>query len=270
MRELINALCLCGVSALLALPVFADPKVVPARLAALKIPTPTFDDVHERFVAIVVNESGFKSVADQDGILQSLLHGGGGRKHDRRYRGQGYGLDYTKLMRQMARHSKRTFPANSRFLTLTMAQRLRLARRQTRLNRWTSTLKLDCSDPSGWPEKKPDGTPMLSWRLFRERCQRLVETTRAVLQGKVQSYCDGRPTTWGSIWDIRKPGGALDRGWTEVHCDRPPDNPETCEQLTKLELWNSKTCARNTFWTWATIDKEAEYVERKRASEPGG
>jgi len=269
MRKLIIALCLCGVSALLSLPVSADPKVVPARLAALKFPTPTFDDLHERFVAIVVNESGFKSIADQDGMLQALLHGGGGRKSGRRYRGQGYGLDYTKLMRQMARHSKRTFPVNSKFLMLTAPQRAWLGKRQTRLNKWTSTLKLDCSEPTGWPKEKPDGTPMLPWRYFTERCQLLIETTRAILKGRVHSFCDGRPTTWGSIWDIERPGGALDRGWTEVHCDRPPDNPETCGQKTKLELWNGTTCARNTFWTWATVDKEAEYVRQERAAEPG-
>lgn len=238
---------------------------VPAHLASRVFPTPTFADVHERFMAIAANESGFKSIADQDGILRALLHGGGGRRAGRHGRGQGYGLDYTKLMRQMARHSKRTFPANSQFLLLTTAQRTWLTKRQTRQNKWASTLKLDCSEPEGWPEKKRDGSPMVSWRYgFRKRCLKLVETTRLVLQGRVRSYCDGQPTTWGSVPDIRRPGGALDQGWVEVHCDRPPDSPETCEELSRQELLNSTTCARNTFWTWMVKDKEDSSDTRSR------
>lgn len=266
------ALCLCGAALALALPVLADRDALPARVAAGRFPVPTFADVHRAFVRICGNESGMKSLADQDGILQSLLNGGGGgRREGRRYRGQGYGLDYTKLMRRMTRHSKRTFPPDSKFLLLTQPMRARLARRQTRLNKWTSTLELDCRQPAGWPKYKLDGvTPMLPWRNFEERCRLLVETTRRVLQGKVESYCDGRPVTWGSEQDITKPDGAIAKGWTEVHCDRPPDTPETCGEKTKLELWNGTTCARNTFWTWKKTDKEDNRGDEEGAAPDSG
>jgi len=239
---------------------------VSARLAAMKFPMPTFNELHEQFVHVCGNESGMKSLADQDGILQSLLHGGGGRKSGRGNRGQGYGLDYTRLMRQMAKHSKRTFPPHSKFLLLTAPQRAWLVKRRTRLNRWASTLKLDYSEPSGWPEKMLDGTAMMPWRFFQERCKGLIRSTRAILKGQVRSHCDGRPTTWGSLWDIQKPEGAIAKGWKQIHCDWPPDTPLTCGLKTKLEKWNGTTCARNTFWTWLIIDKEARNGKRKRAN----
>lgn len=271
---LILSLCLASmVVAIGAVPVRAESKVVSAFLASGRVPTPAFDDIHLAFTRIVVNESGFNSLADQDGILRALMWRGGGRKAGRDKRGQGYGLDYSKLMKRMVAHSTRTFPTNSRFLALTNSQRVLLSRRQTRQNRWTSTLRLNCSEPTGWPKTKLDGSRRMDpWRShYGKRCQRVVRSTRAFLQGKLRSHCDAQPTTWGSILDIRRPGGALESGWDEVHCDRPnPNNPdEVCDELTKEELLNSKTCARNTFWTWATEDKEAEYVRQERAAEPG-
>lgn len=265
MRKYLIALSIC---AALVAPAAADRQAISAKLAAAKFPVPTFREVHERFNAICANESGFRSLPDQDGILQALLNsGGGGRKAGRNKRGQGYGLDYTRLMRRMARHSMRTFPAGSKFLMLTDAQREWLRGRQTRLNRWTSTLKLDCSQPAGWPRHQLDGkTPMLPWRVYEDRCKALVESTAEVLKGRVRSYCDGRPTTWGNERDVQRKGGPLDQGWAEIHCDRPPDSPEVCGELTRLELWKRSTCARNTFWTWLETDKEATHGQQEVAA----
>jgi hypothetical protein len=233
---------------------------VPAWAAAGKVPTPTFSDIHLAYMRIVVNESGFKSLADQDGILQAMLWNGGGRKAGRNRHGQGYGLDYTRLMKRMASHSKRTFPPHSKFLLKTSAERALLVKRQTRLNKWTSTLQLDCSEPEGWPKKKLDGvTSMDPWGSnYGKRCRLVVETTRAFLKGKYESFCTDEPTTWGSVPDIYRPGGPRDGGWLEIHCDRPnPKNPdEDCNQLTKAELRNSKTCAKNHFWTWLKFRSE--------------
>jgi len=231
---------------------------VPARLAAAVMPVPTFDDVHRAYMRIVVNESGFKSLADQDGILQALLWRGGGRKAGRRGYGYGWGLDYRSLMKRMIAHSRRTFPPDSKFLTVTHVQRLRLEKRQTRRNRWTSTLQLDCSEPEGWPEMKRDGSRRMDpWRShYGKRCRLVVETTRAFLQGRMETHCDGDPTTWGSVSDIYRPGGAHDNDWLEISCDRPhPKNPDyDCDKLTRQQLLNSKFCAKNHFWTW--LEKE--------------
>lgn len=222
---------------------------IPAWLASSKVPTPTFKDVHRAYMRIVVNESGFKSRADQDGILQALLYGnGGGRKMARTRHGQGYGLDYTKLMYRMIRHSKRTFPANSRFLPMTTAQRAWLRSKQTRQNKWTSTMKLDCSEPAGWPEKKLDGTGMDPWAAnFGSRCRLVVASTRSFLRGEFPSNCELWPSTWGSHRDVVRRGGPLDQGWTQVNCNAPGME---CADLTKQELRNSEHCARNTFWRW--------------------
>jgi hypothetical protein len=221
----------------------------PAWLSLERIPTPTFKDVHEQYFRIAWNEAGPKNLADQDGILQSLLFAGGGRKEGRTARGQGYGLDYKKLMLRMIAHSTRTFPADSRFLLFTDAQRTRLVARQTRRNRWTSTLKLDCSEPAGWPERKLDGKPMGSFRLhYGERCQRLVETTREFLKGHIASQCDGQPTTWGAGPDITRRGGPIEEGWTEVFCHHAPS--AECAELDRRERLNSSVCAQNRFWDW--------------------
>lgn len=269
MRRLLT-LILLGL-AVSSLPVLAE--VVPAELASSRYPTPTFKELHEQYAHVCANESGLLSVPDQDGILQSLLYRGGGRKAGRKRKGQGYGLDYTLLMRQMLRHSKRTFPLNSRFLVATAARKEWIEKRRTRLNRWTSTIKLDCSEPEGWPESKLDGTPMLPWRVFEDRCKGFIRSTRAVLQGKVKSHCTGQPTTWGSVQDIIKKGGALEKGWAEIYCDRPPSTPVECDVLRyggqelRAKLWSSKTCARNTFWSWVVKDKEVENGQRERAAE---
>lgn len=267
MKKLLTALMVCGAAGILVQPANADPQSVSARLASVSYPVPTFAELHERFAALCVNESGFISIPDQDGILRAMLSsGGGGRRAGRNKRGQGYGLDYSRLMRRMARHSTRTFPADSKFLLLSDARRARLAKRQTRLNRWTSTLKLDCTEPAGWPKTKTDGSPMQQWRDYEDRCAVMVESTRAVLKGEVKSRCDGEPTTWGNEKDVEREGGPLDQGWTQIYCDRPPDTPESCAEKTRLEIWRDKTCARNTFWTWIPNDKEERDGNEKEAA----
>jgi len=233
---------------------------ISARVASAIMPVPTFADVHRAYMRIAVNESGFRSLADQDGILQALLWNGGGRKKGRNKKGHGYGLDYRLFMKRMASHSTRTFPSNSKFLVMTSAERSLLKGQQTRQNRWTSTLQLDCSEPKGWPQKKLDGSRRMDpWKShYGKRCQLVVETTRAFLKGRMRSYCDNQPTTWGSKPDIYRPGGPHENGWLEIHCDRPNlENPdEDCNMLSRAELLNSTTCARNYFWSWLEKEKD--------------
>jgi len=247
-------------------PAFADGKTMPASVAAGRLPVPTFRQLHNAYTRLTLNESGFKSRSDQEGIFRAILHGGGGRNHGRRARrGTGYGLDYTKLMARMARHSSRTFPRDSKFLVvLTPEKRARKNRLRTYQNDWTSTFKLDCSRPAGWKESVSK-----SWHGYEKRCALLVESTREVLQGKNVAHCDGPITTWGSKDDRHRQGGALDSDWHETQCDRPPqvegDPPmEECAELrakrwtdeeANRRLLNSTNCARNYFFSWLTIDE---------------
>lgn len=235
-------------------------KTILARIASGQLPVPTFDQLHEQFTRVVLHESGFKSRSDQEGILDALLYGGGGRDPERRGRGTGYGLDYAKLMARMAKHSTRTFPRGSKFLSIISPERLaRKARLRTYQNEWVSTLGRDCSQPSGWDESRSN-----SWLGYVKRCPRLFKSTREVLQGRFEPRCDGPITTWGSRDDRRREGGALDSNWHETFCDRPPmtenDPPmEKCSELrrdrwsdpeAKRELLNSTNCARNYFFSW--------------------
>ena len=235
---------------------------IPASLAAgrVTIPIPTFREVHEAFTRLVVNESGFKSEGDQEGILTALLFGGGGRDKSRTGHGTGYGLDYAKLMTRMARHSTRTFPRDSKFLVVVdskvLAHKNRLRTYQTD---WTSSLRLDCSQPIGWNEERSK-----TWLGYTKRCAELVRSTERALKGQVESYCDGPITTWGSIDDRGRSDGAIENSWRETRCDRPArlasDPPrERCEHLRETrwtdaaantELLNSTNCARNYFFSW--------------------
>jgi len=253
----------------MTLPALAAPDPLPATIPD-RAPLPTFDELHEQYARICLNESGFSNVADQDGILQALLYGGGGRRHNSR-RTDRWGLDHRKLMTRMLRHSPRTFPADSRFLPLDADGRSRHADRQTALNRWTSTFTLDCSMPAGWPIVSPDD-PAGTWTKYAQRCQDFTASTRNLLQGNTPTACDGQPTTWGSDDDVLRPGGALDSGWKEIHCDRPPDSKQTCALKSAAERWRSSSCAINTFWTWLEFDDEAAAAARrarcKRARPP--
>ena len=216
--------------------------------AARVMPTPTFSDVHKAYFRIVANEAPFYSEADHDGILRALLFGGGGR-HYRKHEpaGFGYGLNYTKLMKRMIAHSPRTFPANSKFLMFDLAERKQHRARQTPRNLWSSTLQLNCSEPSGWAQFMPN--PLQNWsKLYEKRCKFAVRSTELFLKGLKKSYCDGRPTTWGSENDTYRPGGPADSGWKEIFCDRV--SKEQCDALSPAQLLNSRVCAKNRFWSW--------------------
>lgn len=216
--------------------------------AAQTMPIPTFHDVHNAYFRIVANEAPFQSVADHDGILQSLLFGGGGRRWLRgEAPGTGFGLDYKKLMKRMIAHSPRTFPANSKFLMLDLDERKKHRARQTSRNLWSSTLQLDCSEPAGWSQFATG--PIRDWRkLYFKRCKFAVRSTELFLKGFTRSRCDGRPTTWGNDKDTYRPGGPAESGWQEIHCNRVPQ--ATCDNLSQRLLLNSKVCAKNHFWSW--------------------
>lgn len=246
---------------LVATTAFAE-VAIPASLAAGKVsvPIPLFREVHEAFTRLVLNESGFKSEADQEGILKALLFGGGGRDKSRVGVGAGYGLDYAKLMTRMAQHSTRTFPPNSKFLVVVdskvLAHKNRLRTYQTD---WTSTMRLDCFQPGGWDEGRSG-----PWVGYIKRCAELVESTARALRGELASHCDGPITTWGSHEDRGRGDGAIENSWRETHCDRPArvasDPPqESCDELREsrrinpeanIRLLNSTNCARNFFFSW--------------------
>lgn len=237
-----RAVLLFSVALLLSGNAYAE--TISAKLASASVPTPTFDDVHEQFMRIVVNESGWVSDADADGISRALVSQGGGRDHSRRGRGQGYGLDYSRLMRQMALHSTRTFPSGSKFLVFAQPWRIAKARRhRTYQNEWAATLNLDCDQPRGWQEERSG-----SWLGYIDRCAGLVRRTGEWLRGDRMSHCSGDPTTWG--------GGRLNLfdepqdDWREIYCDHPEEGRPPCDDLSLAELRNSRTCARNRFWSW--------------------
>lgn len=210
-------------------PVAADS--VPATIAMGKIPAPTFRDVHSAYVRIVANESGFTNIADMDGILRSLSYG-----IDKLS-----GIGLTRLMRRMAFHSKRTFPFNSPFLNMTSEERERLEKSKDRQNQWASTVKLDCSLPSGWT-----GDAKLWKKVYADKCKELVKVTRQFLLGELPSKCDGQPTTWGSETDSTRPGGPIKLGWKEIFCDYA----NNCKNIPIEDRYKSAVCARNRYWSW--------------------
>lgn len=254
--------CLVLVALLLmATSAFAE-MTIPASLAAGKVsvPIPTFQELHEAFTRVVLNESGFKSESDQEGILKALLFGGGGRDQSRSGKGTGYGLDYARLMTRMAQHSTRTFPRDSKFLVVVDARVLAHKNRlRTYQTDWTSTLRLDCSEPTGWNQSRSN-----TWLGYVERCAALVKSTERALKGGLESHCDGPITTWGSRDDLGRDDGAAENSWHETRCDRPArlasDPPkERCDELREqrwtnreanVKLLNSTNCARNYFFSW--------------------
>lgn len=244
----LRRLIFCGIVVLVSASGTAQ---IPADLAAgnqRKIPIPTFGELHTAYFRIVVNESGWINLADQDGILQALINCGGGRAKKKNF----YGLDPSKLMRQMVRHSTRTFPPYSKFLGLRPPQREAFKKSQTKHNGWVAHLQTSCAKPIGWPEK--------IWRSkYGKRCRKAVRTTRLFLTGKTKTRCNGKPTTWGSHEDTIRPGGPLDRGWKEIVCDRPTPE-ENCKSLSRKDRLNSTRCAQNRFWTWR--EKESSVEQR--------
>lgn len=65
---------------------------------------------------------------------------------------------------------------------------------RTRRQRWTSTMTLDCGEPSGWPPP-----PYAQWVNYRPLCEALVEEIAEVVDGEAARACPegSRPITWG-------------------------------------------------------------------------
>ena len=257
------ALCLVVVAPVAANKGTGATPAISAKLAASRLPTPSFDELHRQYMRVSLHESGWKSLADQNGILESMLFGAGGRRMGRpEGRGVGYGIIYSRLMTRMVRHSGRTFPRDSRFLdALSPGKLVRISKLRTRRNEWVSDLQLDCSEPRSW-----NMSTQGEWLGYVKRCARLRETTAAFLKGELENHCDGAPTTWGSHEDTYRPGGPVSQGWDEIRCDWPFRTIEvegeeiaSCEELraaslknpeAKRVLLNSTSCGRNRFWTW--------------------
>jgi hypothetical protein len=225
---------------------------ISARLAASKPPLPTFDEVHESFTAIVLNESGWKSVPDTIGIGNVILRHGGGRKHWRMYRGSGYGIDYLKFIRYAARVSSKVFPADSPWVQDALfwrygkrgdkAREQHIRRQKKSSNAyWTSTLKKDCSEPAHWKQTHPGK----SWLGYTKRCAALFDMTEKFLKGKLPNWCrteSGEPATprwWGGTMDPPDPE------WEELTCDEPDAD---CDEFDWREDPNNVSCARNSFY----------------------
>ena len=225
---------------------------ISASLAASKPKLPTFNDVHERFTALILNEAGWKSKGDIIGIGGVILRHGGGRNRARSYRGSGYGIDYLKFMKYAARVSAKTFPANSPWVQDALfwrygkrgpaAREHHIRRQKSSYNSyWTSTLKKDCSEPANWKKQYPD----VPWSGFTERCPALFEMTEKFLKGQMPQWCrssDGEPATpkwWGGTMDV--PGAS----WEELTCDEPDAD---CTEFDWRKDPNNVSCARNSFY----------------------
>lgn len=245
--------------------VFADGLTVSARVASARMRAPTFKELHEQYMRISLNESGWRSYGDQVGILESMLYGSGGREH---------GINRARLMLRFVQHSPRTFPRNSRFLAmLTPEKSMRSNKLRTRHNIWTSTVKLDCTQPDGWDDDKSG-----PWAGYVKRCAGLRESTRAFLRGSAHLICKGKPTTWGSEEDARRKGGPIDCGWQEISCDQDSGKIEVagkvlsgCQELREKALVSSEArrilsngigCTSNRFWNWTIVTRDRRMAMR--------
>jgi len=231
---------------------------VSARLAAEKPRLPTFDDVHERFTAIVLNESGWKSKPDIIGIGGVLVSRGGGRKAWRNYRGSGYGIDYKRFLTYAARASLKIFPVDdpwafpvmvARYNRKGAAAREHHIRRQKRAGNsyWTSTFNLNCSEPKHWAESHD-----VPWKNYEDRCDILTAKTRGFLEGDHPKWCrtfTGEPAIpqfWGCELDVPR---AEAQGWEELTCNEPDAD---CTGFDWRKDPNNVSCARNRFFRHPT------------------
>jgi len=241
---------------------------IPARLASGRsdLPTPNFKAVHLAFTRVVKNEAGWRNPADINGIGQVVLRLGGGRNTARRGRGTGYGLDYRRIMRGIARASPKTFPGTDPWVvpymfgrygtrSITRAREKHLERQKANGNAyWTHTMHADCSKPDHWDEVYPNA----DWRGYEERCPQLFQMTKTWLQGKLPNWCvtaEGesvRPLTWGSRTDM----GWVKRELTRVWCDTPSAmwtdrdgvvHPD-CSDYDYRADPNNQQCSRNRFY----------------------
>jgi len=171
------------------------------------IPKLTFSDIHEAFTRIVLNESGWNSIADIGGILQVHLTNTGGRSTNYPTIKNNYGLNYRRLMRFSAAVSPRTFPYKSPWIIPLLSKEEFEKRQRSNGNTyWSSTMKLDCSEPAHWSEvyKEP-------WSNYTDRCKNLVKITAEFLRGERLEWCRTKagtpasPQFWGSKSDAKRP-----------------------------------------------------------------
>lgn len=230
-------------------------KTVSAALASEKLPDPTFEDVHLAYTRIVLNESGWESRPDMNGILEVLLRHSGGRNPKRNYQGTGYGINYRQFMLYAARVSTKTFPATDPWAYQAMVYKygrtgetarehhVKRQRSAAGNSYWTSELKLDCSEPKTWKEVYPD----IPWSNFKKRCPELFRLTKEYLTGEHPNWCrtfDGEPATpkfWGCEQDVHR---AEAEGWEELLCDDPDVD---CSEEKRNDL-NNNSCARNRWF----------------------
>lgn len=263
MRNALLLVCsLCCVSVALA------DAPISARLAASKVKAPSFRELHEQYMRVSLNESGWKGIEDQGGILDSMRSG---------FRATGNPkTDRARLMLRLVQHSPRTFPIRSRFLKMLSPGRMvRSIQLRTYHNDWTSSVGLECAQPDGWDEQKSG-----EWIGYVDRCRTLRESTLAFLQDRVLSTRRGNvvPNTWGSEEDTRRKGGPIDQGWLEIVYDqefaaRVIDNVKvsSCQQLRERALISSEArrilfngvgCSRNRFWNWSIVTKDRRMALR--------
>lgn len=245
--------------------VLAD-RSISARMAAMKVRAPSFRELHEQYMRVSLNESGWKGIEDQGGILDSMRFG--------LKKASKPSEDRARLMLRLVQHSPRTFPIKSRFLSMLTPQRfIRSMERRTYNNNWTSSIKLDCAQPFGWDEEKSG-----EWEGYEGRCQVLRESTLAFLEGRVHSTCNGSPSTWGSEDDARRKGGPIDLGWTEISCDQEfagvtigGELVGSCQQLREKALISAEArrvlsngvgCSLNRFWNWKIVTRDTRMALR--------
>jgi hypothetical protein len=78
--------------------------------------------------------------------------------------------------------------------------------------RWTSSLRLDCEEPDGWPRR-------ISWRAYRKRCKAAVGVARKLVRSKApEKSCEGNPIAWGGEMDNHL---ACMRGLAMSTCELP-------------------------------------------------
>lgn len=194
----------------------ASGQSIPADVAAGRKPRPTWTDVHTIFTRIVINESGWKSTADVGGILQVHLYNSGGRSEKR---ASTYGIDYRRFINFSARVAARTFPPNSPWIRPISVEKHETWQKAYGNPYWTSTVKLDCSEPAHWSEvnKEP-------WKNYEERCKTIVKLTAEYLKGEHPTWCrtlqeqPADPQFWGSNDDAKRPEV---KSWEELTCNDP-------------------------------------------------
>jgi len=193
----------------------------------------TFETAHAALLRLIVNESGWESLPDADGIFQSVT---------RDAREQNGRINLSRMVMRIAAHSPRTFPAGSRFIDRAdIIARLEKNGQSVR-HRWTSSLRLDCSEPNDWPYDVP-------WSVYADKCKRTVVIIRSLLAGEIKTQCNDEPMTWGNDAYMIRPGGPIDLKWREVFCDSA-----ACRGLEQAERIKLRECAANRFWNWKRID----------------